>query len=182
MQQGKILLQDQRFALTIERLCHQLMEDLGDLSNVCLIGIQQGGVALSARIHERLLELSGLPAISYGRLDITFYRDDFRRHDKPLSPHKNDMNFLVDNKKVLLIDDVLYTGRTIQAALAALQDYGRPESVELLALVDRRFNRHLPIQADYIGLSVDAMDEAYVKVRWLENDGEDSILLYDKKV
>jgi pyrimidine operon attenuation protein/uracil phosphoribosyltransferase len=114
-------------------------------------------------------------------MDITFYRDDFRMEGGPLAPYPNEINFIVANKKVLLVDDVLYTGRTIQAALAALQHYGRPSSVELLVLVDRRFNRHLPIQADYIGISVDAVDEAYVRVRWQETHGEDQILLYDKK-
>jgi pyrimidine operon attenuation protein/uracil phosphoribosyltransferase len=181
METGKILLNRARFALTIERLCHQLLEDWGDFSDACVVGIQPRGVALSDRIHRRLCELTGNPDIEYGRMDITFYRDDFRMHDTPLSPHPNDMDFLVAGKKVLLIDDVLYTGRTIQAALAALQHYGRPGAVELLVLVDRRFNRHLPIQADYVGISVDALDEAYVKVHWKEADGEDEILMFDKK-
>jgi pyrimidine operon attenuation protein/uracil phosphoribosyltransferase len=180
MESGKILLNRDRFALTIERLCHQLLEDWGDFSDACIVGIQPRGVALSERIHARLCALSGNPDIEYGRMDITFYRDDFRIHDRPLTPHPNDMNFLVAGKKVLLIDDVLYTGRTIQAALAALQHYGRPGAVELLVLVDRRFNRHLPIQADYVGIRVDALDEAYVKVCWKEKDGEDAIWIYDK--
>ena len=182
MENGKTLLKGERFGLTIERLCHQLLEDWGDFSDACLIGIQPKGVMLSDRIHQRLQELAGNESIEYGRLDITFYRDDFRRKEKPLSPYRNQMDFLVDDKKVLLIDDVLYTGRTVQAALAALQHYGRPEFVELLVLVDRRFNRQLPIQPDYIGLSVDALDEAYVKVGWEEYDGVDSVLLFDKKV
>ena len=87
----------------------------------------------------------------------------------------------MEDKKVLLVDDVLYTGRTIQAALTALQHYGRPEKVELVALVDRRFNRHLPIQSDYIGLTIDAIDEAYVKVEWEEQDGYDKIVLFPSK-
>ena len=99
----------------------------------------------------------------------------------PLTPHPNEIDFIVTGKKVLLVDDVLYTGRTISAALSALQHYGRPDAVELLVLVDRRFNRHLPIQPDYFGIAVDAVDEAYVKVRWQEIHGEDEILLFDKK-
>jgi pyrimidine operon attenuation protein/uracil phosphoribosyltransferase len=138
-------------------------------------------VALSDRIHERLQALTGNTEIQYGRLDITFYRDDFRMSDKVLAPYPNEMDFIVKGKKVLLVDDVLYTGRTIQAALAALQHYGRPDVVELLVLVDRRFNRHLPIQADYTGLVVDALDEAYVKVHWEEIHGADEVLFFDKK-
>lgn len=181
MQTGKTLLPRERFALTIERLCHQLLEDWGDFSNACIIGIQPRGILLADRISSRLQELIGNRHIDYGKLDITFYRDDFRMSDGPLSPHPNDINFIVANKRVLLIDDVLYTGRTISAALSALQHYGRPGSVELLVLVDRRFNRHLPIQPDYFGIGVDALDEAYVKVRWQETHGEDEILLFDKK-
>jgi pyrimidine operon attenuation protein/uracil phosphoribosyltransferase len=181
MQAGKILLDTDRLSLTIERLCHQLIEDWGDFSNACIIGIQPRGIHLSNRIHVRLQQLLGNNAIEYGKLDITFYRDDFRMPDGPLTPHPNDIEFVVANKKVLLIDDVLYTGRTISAALAALQHYGRPEVVELLVLVDRRFNRQLPVQADYVGISVDALDEAYVKVRWQETHGEDAVLMFDKK-
>ncbi|TNE52654.1 MAG: bifunctional pyr operon transcriptional regulator/uracil phosphoribosyltransferase PyrR [Bacteroidetes bacterium] len=181
MQSGKQLLNPDQFRLTIERLCHQLIEDWEDFSDACVIGIQPRGVALSDRIYQRLVALTGNEKIKYGKLDITFYRDDFRMHDTPLTAHPNEMDFLVKDKKVLLVDDVLYTGRTIQAALAALQHYGRPEKVELLVLVDRRFNRHLPIQADYTGVVVDALDEAYVRVHWKEKHGEDEILLFDKK-
>ncbi|MCB0532335.1 MAG: bifunctional pyr operon transcriptional regulator/uracil phosphoribosyltransferase PyrR [Lewinellaceae bacterium] len=181
MQHGKVLLNSARFRLTIERLCSQLIEDWGDFSDACVIGIQPRGVALSDRIYERLQALTGNSNIQYGRLDITFYRDDFRMSDKVLAPYPNEMDFIVKGKKVLLIDDVLYTGRTIQAALAALQHYGRPDVVELLVLVDRRFNRHLPIQADYTGLVVDALDEAYVKVHWAEIHGADEVLFFDKK-
>lgn len=178
---GKTLLTREHFALTLERLCHQLLEDWGDFSNACIIGIQPRGILLSNRIYQRLKELTGNQAIDYGKLDITFYRDDFRMPDGPLTPHPVEIDFLVAGKKVLLIDDVLYTGRTISAALAALQHYGRPDAVELLVLVDRRFNRQLPIQADYTGISVDALDQAYVKVRWQETHGEDEILLFENK-
>ncbi len=181
MDAGKIILDSHRFSLMLERICHQLLEDWGDFSGACLVGIQPRGVRFSDRVHRKLLELSGLEKIEYGKLDITFYRDDFRMENHPLTPHPNEMDFIVAGKKVLLVDDVLYTGRTIQAALAALAHYGRPAAVELLTLVDRRFNRQIPIQSDYVGLTVDALDEAYVKVRWMETHGKDEILLFDKR-
>lgn len=181
MEAGKVILNSERFALTIDRLCHQLLEDWGNFDNACLIGIQPRGILLSDRIHTKIVDLTGNLHIPYGKMDITFYRDDFRMEGGPLAPHPNEIDFVVAGKKVLLIDDVLYTGRTIQAALTALQHYGRPDAVELLTLVDRRFHRHLPIQADYIGTRVDALDDAYVRVCWQEIHGKDQILLFDKK-
>jgi pyrimidine operon attenuation protein / uracil phosphoribosyltransferase len=180
MQGQKIILQDQHFRLTIERLCLQIWEDWEAHPNRCIIGIQPRGIELASRIHERLCALTG-SQIPFGRLDITFFRDDFRMRDEPLTPHPNDMDFLIGGKHVMLVDDVLYTGRTIQAALTALQHYGRPDKVDLLALVDRRFNRDLPVQATYTGVAVDALEEAYVKVYWKETDGVDKIVFFDKR-
>jgi pyrimidine operon attenuation protein/uracil phosphoribosyltransferase len=182
MSKGRIILNKDRFKLTIDRLCHQLIEKYDEFEKTCFIGIQPRGTLVSDRIHKRLLSILDIPKIEYGKLDITFYRDDFRIREKPLKASVTDMNFLVEDKNVILFDDVLYTGRTVQATLTALQHYGRPRQVELLALVDRRFNRHLPIEADYIGYSVDALDEAYVKVEWEEIDGQDKILLYPEKI
>ena len=182
MDKGKIIIGQKRFALTIERLCHQLIEQHGQFEHTCLVGIQPRGVHLSNRLHRRLSEILGVPAIEYGKLDITFYRDDFRTRSKPLYASKTEMEFLVENKRVVLADDVLYTGRTVQAALTALNHYGRPRQVELICLVDRRFNRHLPIQPDYTGITIDALDEAYVQVKWSELEQEDQVLLFaDKK-
>lgn len=181
MEAGKILLDSDRFALTIERLCQQLLEDCYDFEKTVLVGIQPRGPVLAERVAARLSEILG-KKLEIGRLDITFYRDDFRISDKQLFPHENHMPFFVAEKKVVLFDDVLFTGRTIQAALMALQHYGRPARVELLALVDRRFNRDLPIAADYVGIAVDALDEAYVKVHWSEIHGKDEILLFEKKI
>ena len=110
-------------------------------------------------------------------MDITFYRDDFRRGDKIREANKTKIDFLVENKKVVFIDDVLYTGRSIRAALTAIQSFGRPEEIELLTLIDRRFSRHLPIQPNYRGRQVDAINGEKVKVMWKENDGEDTIYL-----
>lgn len=179
MDTGRIILAQPQFNLVIERLCHQLIETFDTFEDTCLISIQPRGTLLADRIYARLLSL-GINAFPYGKLDITFYRDDFRR-GKPLSASTTTMNFLVENKKVILVDDVLYTGRSVQAALTALNHYGRPTMVEMVALVDRRFNRHLPIQADFIGISIDALEEEYVKVSWGDNNN-DEIILFPKKM
>ena len=181
MSNGRTILFGKGFELTIDRLCHQLIENYDRFENTCLIGIQTGGVLLSDRIYKNLNVILDTPSIVYGKLDITFYRDDFRKRPTPLKASSMEMDFLIEDKRVILIDDVLYTGRSVQAALSALSDFGRPASVELLTLVDRRFNRHLPIQADYIGMTVDALDEAYVKVQWVEHEGEDKVLLFGEK-
>jgi len=181
MEKERVILEPGRFALTIDRLCYQLIEAYDQFEGACLIGLQPRGVPHSDRIHQRLSTHMGVTGLQYGKLDITFYRDDFRRRDRPLEASTTEMDFIVENKRVILVDDVLYTGRTVQAALTALNHYGRPASVDLLALVDRRFNRHLPIKSDFTGLRVDAVDEAYVKVEWAEHDGQDQILLFSQK-
>lgn len=183
MSHGRVILSQGRFALTIDRLCHQLIEKYDTFDDTCLIGIQPRGVAMADRIYQRLMAITGVPKIEYGKLDITFYRDDFRHRDKPLRASVTEMDFIVENKNVVLIDDVLYTGRTVQAAMTALAHYGRPKKTELLALVDRRFNREVPIEADYTGIRVDALDEAYVKVEWSQVEGgEDTVLLFPQKI
>lgn len=181
MPKGRILLREDRLHIIMERLCQQLIEEFGDLANVCIIGIQPRGVLFSDRILQRLAQLQAGVAPSYGKLDITFYRDDFRTRDKPLAASTTEIDFLVEGKQVVLVDDVLYTGRTIQSALSALQHYGRPSRVHLMCLIDRRFNRHLPIAPDFVGHTVDSLDEAFVKVEWKEHDGKDQILLFPEK-
>jgi len=136
---------------------------------------------MANRIRLGLQDILKIKNIQSGNLDITFYRDDFRLREKPLQPSKTSIDFDLENKKVILVDDVLYTGRTIQAAMSALQDHGRPSQVEMLTLVDRRFNRHLPIRADYVGITVDSIDEAYVRVEWAEEMGTDKVLLFGSK-
>ena len=182
MEKGKIISDSRHFSLMIDRLCLQLIEQYGELEHLCLIGIQERGVLLADRLMQRLGVLhhaDDLP--KYGKLDITFYRDDFRHKEKPLRAARTEMDFLVERSSVVLVDDVLYTGRTIHAALTALHDFGRPDHVDLLTLVDRRFNRELPISANYTGMVVDALDEAYVKVEWEHINGNDRILLFEAK-
>jgi pyrimidine operon attenuation protein/uracil phosphoribosyltransferase len=119
--------------------------------------------------------------LEYGKLDITFYRDDFRQKGRHIKASSTEIDFSIENKKIILVDDVLYTGRTIQSALTALNDHGRPAQVVLLCLIDRRFNRHLPIHPNYKGIAIDALEEAYVKVEWADIDGEDRVLFYAAK-
>lgn len=180
MSRGKIILEGARFQLMLERLCRELIENYGDFSNTCLIGIQQNGIPLMERLSKRLHELNPEAKFEQGKLDVTFYRDDFRQREKPLAGNATVIHFQVEGKKVILIDDVLYTGRTIHAAMTALFDFGRPSKVEMLALIDRRFNRHLPIQCNYTGMAVDSLDEAYVQVEWHEKEGADRIRLFSK--
>ena len=178
---AKVILENKRFGLTIERLCHQLKESYPLLDNVCFIGIQESGVILAERIISMLPRLFPKQKVTSGKLDISFYRDDFRRRDTPIKISSTEMDFLVEGKDVVLIDDVLFSGRTVHAAMSALQDFGRPRRLEFLTLVDRRFNRHFPIKADYAGIVIDALDEAYVKVEWEHIDGKDQVLLFSAK-
>jgi len=176
----KVLLSSKEIQIILHRLACQLLEKHLDFKDAVLIGIQPRGSYLAKRLTRILKEEYGVKQIDLGFLDITFYRDDFRRNDKTLEANKTDINFLIDNKKVVLIDDVLYTGRSIRAALTAIQSFGRPTEVELLTLIDRRFSRHLPIQPNYRGRQVDAINGEKVKVNWEENDGEDAVYLINK--
>jgi len=175
---SKILLTSKEVDIILHRLACQLIEKHNDFSNTVLIGIQPRGKFLAERISSILKNDYNIPTIDLGFLDITFFRDDFRRNDKPLEANKTQIDFLVENKNVVFIDDVLYTGRSIRAALTAIQSFGRPNEIELLVLVDRRFSRHLPIQPDYRGRQVDAFNDEKVKVQWKDVDGmEDLVLL-----
>ena len=136
---------------------------------------------MAERIKNLLENEYKVQDISLGYLDITFFRDDFRRTDKPLEANKTLIDFIIENKKVIFIDDVLYTGRSIRSALTAIQSFGRPSEIELLVLIDRRFSRHLPIQPDYRGRQVDAINNEKVLVSWKENDGEDAVFLINNK-
>ncbi|SFC80961.1 pyrimidine operon attenuation protein / uracil phosphoribosyltransferase [Zunongwangia mangrovi] len=176
----KVLLTAKEVQIILQRLACQLVENHSDFSNTVLIGIQPRGIFLLNRLQEILEKEYQINDLKTGQLDITFYRDDFRRSDKPLEANKTKIDFVVEDKRVVFIDDVLYTGRSIRAALTAIQSFGRPKEIELLSFIDRRFSRHLPIQPDYNGRQVDAINEEKVKVNWKENEGEDIVYLISK--
>jgi pyrimidine operon attenuation protein/uracil phosphoribosyltransferase len=171
----KTILTEQQITLTIKRLAHQVLENNLDMSETVVIGLQPRGLYVSDKIVEEIRKNLPGKRVEYGILDITFYRDDVRRELKV--PNKTDINFSIENKKVVLIDDVLYTGRTIRAALDALLDFGRPAKVELCVLIDRRFSRQLPIQPDYSGKVIDALISQKVKVLWKEKDGTTEVII-----
>ncbi|HSN62240.1 MAG TPA: bifunctional pyr operon transcriptional regulator/uracil phosphoribosyltransferase PyrR [Ferruginibacter sp.] len=160
----QILLSSNQLQVTIKRLAHQVIENYTSLEEVVFIGIQPRGIKISERIINQVKQLCPGEAVHYGILDITFYRDDIREEFHVAS--QTDLPFSIEGKIVVLMDDVLYTGRTIRAALDALQDFGRPQKVELCVLVNRLFSRELPIQPDYCGIAIDSVFTQKVKVEW----------------
>lgn len=180
MSQRRLLVDAQKLQIVLMRLAGQLVEKHLNFENTVLIGLQPRGVFLAERIRQILINDFNINNLQSGALDITFFRDDFRRNEKPLSANRTQIDFLVEDKSVVFIDDVLYTGRSIRAALTAIQSFGRPKEIELLTLVDRRFSRHLPIQPDYIGFQVDAINSERVTVCWKDQQGEDAVYIEDK--
>lgn len=176
----KTLLTSKEIDIILHRLACQLIENHNDFSNTVLIGLQPRGTFLAERLKKILTEDYEIENLNLGLLDITFYRDDFRRKDEPLEATPTKIDFLIENKKVVIIDDVLYSGRSVRAALTALQAFGRPINIELLVLIDRRFSRHLPIQPNYRGRQVDAINEEKVVVNWKDTHEKDEIYLISK--
>lgn len=173
---AKLLISPQQFRLTLDRLAHQLVEEHGNFSKSALIGIQPRGVHLATRLVERIEEINGGIRPRSGDLDITFFRDDFRRRDQPLLAAATNLDFTVEGLRVVIVDDVLFTGRTIRAAMDALLAHGRPKDMELAVFIDRRFSRELPIEARYVGRSVDSLDSQRVRLMWAElHGGEDRV-------
>ncbi|MCB0538592.1 MAG: bifunctional pyr operon transcriptional regulator/uracil phosphoribosyltransferase PyrR [Bacteroidetes bacterium] len=178
---ARIILDATKFKLVIDRLCYQLIENHRDFENTVLLGVQPRGTLLASRIFNRIKEISPKNKLQYGKLDVTFYRDDFRKNSEPLRASEMDIPFSLEDKNIILVDDVLYTGRTIRSALEALIDFGRPADVELLVLIDRRLHRHVPIQAKYIGKTIDSITDEKVKVEWSEQGVDDKVWIVDKK-
>ena len=175
----KTLLDHNQLNITLQRLAHQLIENHLNFQDTVIIGIQPRGKWLSDRISELVKQFTGQQQIKYGLLDITFYRDDVHQGNDLQIPSHTDIPFSIENKNVILVDDVLHTGRTIRAAMDALIDFGRPKNVELMVLIDRRFSRELPIQPDYVGRTVDTIITQKVKVYWKEKDNKDEVVLID---
>lgn len=161
----RIILHYDQVDLILTRMAHQLVENHGDFSNTALLAMQPRGILFGRAIQQKLRDLFGIDT-TYGELDTTFHRDDFRRTDKPLIPNKMNIEFNIEKKRIIIIDDVLYTGRSIRAALDAINDYGRPNSVELATLINRKYRREVPIQPDYVGEQIDSRADDYVKVEW----------------
>lgn len=172
----RLILDKPSFKRTLTRLCYQLIENHDSFQKAVLIGLQPRGIFLAKAIHKELEMLTN-STIRYGELDTTFFRDDFRQ--KSVIPQPTVIDFVIENQNVILIDDVLFTGRSVRAALDAIQHFGRPASIELLVLLNRRLSRHVPIQPNYVGITIDAIFSEQVKLNW-SNDGLADVVLQNK--
>ena len=180
-----VVLDADRMARSLARIAHEILERKSgpgnnvDIAELALVGIRTRGVPLARRIAESIHQIHG-HEVPTGALDITLYRDDLSGHAVGLQPvvRKTEIPFSIDDKRILLVDDVLYTGRTIRAALDALIDFGRPQSIRLVVLVDRG-HRELPIKADYVGKNVPTSQTQSVQVHLIEIDGRDEVEIQD---
>ena len=180
--QKRLLLGHPQLAITIARLCQQLIENHQNFRNTVILGLQPRGIFLANRIKSRLESFID-SQVDLGYLDATFFRDDFRRRDSPVRANETKIDFLLEGKQVVLIDDVFYTGRSVRAALDAMTAFGRPEKVELLSLVVRKYAKHVPIFPDYVGKEVNTLDSQKVLVEWEEQEGvnKDNVWLINKE-
>jgi pyrimidine operon attenuation protein/uracil phosphoribosyltransferase len=177
--QKRLILSSPLLEIMTSRLCQQLIENHQDFSNSVVMGLQPRGIYFAERIIAELRERTGKD-IPMGYLDATFYRDDFRRRESPLLPNKTNVPFLIEGKRVILIDDVLASGRMVRAAMDAMTAFGRPKTVELMVLIDRRYNRELPIDPNYVGMKVSTVESQRVQVEWKEQGFEsDRIWMVD---
>ncbi len=175
----RLLLGSQHVDITLKRLCQEILENLDDNTPTVLVGLQPRGVSLAKRLHVYLKELAGI-SLPLGILDATFHRDDFKRDGNILKPTSTTLDFIIEDTRVILIDDVIASGRMVRAAMDAMQAYGRPASIQLLCLINRKYNRDLPIQPDYIGKTVNTVQSQKVLVEWSGEGAEgDNIWLLD---
>jgi pyrimidine operon attenuation protein / uracil phosphoribosyltransferase len=178
--QKRLIVNTQLLEIMVMRLCHQLIENHGDFSDSVIIGLQPRGRHVAQRLQSTLASILGT-TVPTGYLDTTFHRDDFRRRETPLAANATHIDFLIEGKKVILVDDVLYTGRSVRAAMDAMISFGRPANVELLVLVDRLYSRHLPVEATYVGRRVNSLQSQRVLVEWKGAEAqEDNIWLVTK--
>lgn len=171
MNQQRLILASPLLEIVVSRLAQQLIENHQDFADTVLLGMQPRGIYFAERVSRELSRALGRD-VPLGYLDATFYRDDFRRRDTPLRPNTTHVPFVIENKRVILIDDVLATGRMVRAALDAMTAFGRPRKVELLVLIDRRYNRDLPIKPDYTGMKVNTLESQRVLVEWTEQGAD----------
>jgi pyrimidine operon attenuation protein/uracil phosphoribosyltransferase len=177
---NRVILHSRQVELIVKRLAFQLIENHPQQQETVMVGLQPRGIYLAQRIHQELCDILGDHAYRLGALDVTFYRDDFRRREKPLVPSATNLDFVIEGKRVVLIDDVFYTGRTVRSGMDALMAFGRPAKVELMVLIERRFSSQIPIMPTYIGHSVDTIAGERVTVQWKQTDGTDQVILFTK--
>ncbi|MEO1653179.1 MAG: bifunctional pyr operon transcriptional regulator/uracil phosphoribosyltransferase PyrR [Bacteroidota bacterium] len=161
----KLVLGDELLEITLNRLCQELIENHQDFEESVVLGLQPRGIYVADHIQARLEQVLN-KSVPFGHLDVTFYRDDFRRRENPIKANATNISFIIENKKVILVDDVLYTGRTVRAALDAMIAFGRPKKVELLVLVNRLYSRDLPIEPNYVGRDVSTLRSQRIQVEW----------------
>ena len=179
--QKRLILDSRLLKITVNRLCQQLIENHGNFSDSVILGLQPRGIYLADLIKSRLFNNLSRD-VPLGYLDTTFHRDDFRRREKPPEPSTTDIQFIIEDKNVILVDDVIYTGRSIRAAMDAMITFGRPRKVELLTLINRKYSRQLPIEPDYVGKDVNTIETQRVLVEWkVQGNKEDNIWLITKR-
>lgn len=163
---------------SIERIAHEIIEKLKSADDIAIIGIKNRGAYLAERLAGKLEKITGKRPL-VGALDITLYRDDLTQVSEQPIVHATEIDFDIDDKRIILVDDVLYTGRTIRCALDALIDFGRPSQIQLAVLIDRG-HRELPIRADYVGKNVPTSLKEVVEVKLAESDGKEEVVICEK--
>jgi len=177
MEKAKIL-DKEAIARSLTRIAHEIVEKNKGVDNLCLVGIRNRGVYLAQRLGAEIKKIENKD-VPTGILDITLYRDDLTMISAQPVVHKTEIDFDIEGRIVVLVDDVLYTGRTIRSALDALMDFGRPKSIQLAVLVDRG-HRELPVRADYVGKNIPTSQNETVDVRLEESDGKDEVVIIEK--